>query len=152
MPSTEPQFNKPTRACFRAPIKLDPEKDGKSGKSANMRGYIFWTTCLHLDALAADDAHGLERRRRGVGRGVVEPQEAPELDRFLLDLLRELARGRQDQRQGPVLALRGALGEPLGAHVHQQRDHEGGGLAGARLGEPDDVAPVEADGNALKHT
>ena len=58
----------------------------------------------------------------------------------LLDLLREFARGGDDERERAPVAHADALHE---------RERERGGLAGAGLGGGDDVAPCEDERDRL---
>src|SRR5689334_25383674 len=62
-----------------------------------------------------------------------------------MDLERELAGGRQDERTRTArLELGGVLGEAL-----EQREAERGRLAGAGLGDAEHVAPRKHEGNGL---
>ena len=63
------------------------------------------------------------------------------LDEILLDLRREFARRLEDQRTGHAGTGATALEE------RQHRQHKGGGLAGARLGDTDDVTA----GNSVRN-
>ena len=69
----------------------------------------------------------------------VEPQVAAVDPQRLADLKSQLARGRQNQ--GPQPAARSR------AQAVQDRQGEGGGLAGSRLGAADQVAPGEDAGD-----
>ena len=68
---------------------------------------------------------------------------APVGARALQDLLRQLARGHEDERPqgGSGAALREAL---------QDRQHEGGRFAGAGLCGPNQVAPGEGERDGLQ--
>jgi hypothetical protein len=64
----------------------------------------------------------------------------------IADLHRQLARRRQDQRTDAIAARRLlVLVQPL-----QQRQGEGSGLAGAGLGEPEQVTSFQQQGNRLR--
>mmetsp|Transcript_15597 Transcript_15597/g.33806 ORF Transcript_15597/g.33806 Transcript_15597/m.33806 type:complete len:484 (+) Transcript_15597:610-2061(+) len=89
---------------------------------------------LLLDALPAHHAH----------HPVVHVVR--ELDRLLLDLLSQLTGGGHDEGVGP-LRLVGLVQRRLLADVRQHRHHERARLARARLGDADDVAAGEADGD-----
>ena len=79
-----------------------------------------------------------------VDQGELQAEVGAELDRVLVDLDRQLAGRRQDQR-ARVLGL--AVGQRRARQqaVHH-RDQEGQGLAGAGLGLAGDVAPGRAIG------
>ena len=73
-----------------------------------------------------------------VDQGELQAQVGAELDRVLVDLDRQLAGRRQDQR-ARVLGL--AVGQRrAGQQAVHHRDQEGQGLAGAGLGLAGDVA------------
>ena len=79
----------------------------------------------------------------------LDAERLAELDALLLDLLRQFARRRQNDGVGPLVDVLQAL------HLRQRHDpdeeweEEGGRLAGACLGNADDVAVLETDGNGL---
>ena len=79
---------------------------------------------------AAD--HDAAAQRRVVGQG----------QQHVVDLLGQLARRREDERLGDVA---GAVEKPV-----QDRQEEGGGLAGAGLGGGDEVAAGEDHGDGLR--
>jgi hypothetical protein len=89
---------------------------------------------LHVDAAEHDQA--AQHRLLGV------------LGDVLGHLDRQLARGGQHQRTHRVARRRGARVLVL-EHALQQRQREGGGLAGAGLRRPHDVAAVDDEGNRL---
>jgi hypothetical protein len=81
---------------------------------------------------AADDGDAAHARMRR------------ELAALRLDLLRQLARRRHDERERAELGAARAHGRRLRQHVLQQGDEEGGRLAAARLGDADEVASRQA--------
>lgn len=95
-----------------------------------------------LAALAQAHALVLARQAANDGHGA-DAQVFAELDRLLLDLLRQLARRRQDDgvRARLVVAETHVLRQRL--DPHQQRNEEGRRLARARLGHADDVAVLQ---------
>ena len=87
---------------------------------------------LTVVALAADD------------RGDALARDGAELVGHSVDLLGELAGGRDDEGTRGDLALRGL------AHKLKHRQCECAGLARARLRRSHDVAPLEHDGDGLR--
>ena len=91
---------------------------------------------LRVEADAAE-----HRRRRELQMLAVGPDGR-------LDLRRELARRRQDQRAQRLAHAR-RLGGRRGGQALQHRQHEAGGLAGAGLRAGQEVAARQHDGNRL---
>jgi hypothetical protein len=93
---------------------------------------------LRAEAHAAEDHHRVVLRVLAVGahRG--------------LDLQRELARRRDDERarRAAVAAARGRTAR--GRQPLQQRQHEARGLAGSRLGAGEEIAALEDGGDRLE--
>mmetsp|Transcript_58621 Transcript_58621/g.154989 ORF Transcript_58621/g.154989 Transcript_58621/m.154989 type:complete len:533 (-) Transcript_58621:817-2415(-) len=103
-----------------------------------------------LDALADGEALLLD----ALDAAAADEREAPhahvlaEGHRLVVDLVGQLARGGQHQRLG---ALAGVLGGDFGllGDVDEHGQHEGGGLARARLRDAHHVAVVEPQRDAL---
>ena len=78
--------------------------------------------------------------------GDVERQTGREIAKALRDLAGEFARRAEHQDARPALR-RGAF---VGDEAVEDRQREGGGLAGAGLGDADEIAPFHQDGNGLR--
>jgi hypothetical protein len=123
-----------------------PGQRGHDGADVRMKPHVEHPVGLveHEDL---DRARKSQWRRciRSISRpGVATTMSTPDA---LLHLQRELARGGDDEgADGPALALGPALGEAV-----EEREHERGRLAGARLGDAREVAAGEGggDGNGL---
>jgi hypothetical protein len=92
---------------------------------------------LLFSAETSDDDHG------------ADPQRLSELDGFLFDLLREFTSGGQDDGVGTLIGVFRALDLRQGLDPGQQGDEEREGLAGAGLGDADDVPILHSYRNGL---
>src|SRR6185295_4973438 len=92
---------------------------------------------LLLDVDAAEDHRRAQLRVLAVG-----------LERFL-DLYRELARRREDQRPDRVPGWR-RTGIGLGGEALEDRQRKTGGFSGAGLGAAHHVEALQDDGNGLR--